>query len=209
MAHAVSRPAATAAPQPARRVSPGWTGLCGVLAGASAVVWWSGASTALAWRAAQWRTDPWMLWSASLAHLSGLHLTGNLLALFVLAVLGSHLRADRRAIWAVLLAWPLGTLALGLWPQIGGYSGLSGLLCAMLAVLWFHASVGAAGPLASWALAFALAFKLLSERAWSQPVAYDPHWGFNVVVAAHLAGALSGVVCAAAVWLVCAARRSR
>lgn len=177
------------------------------LAASSVVVWWSGGSTALTWRAAQWKSDPWTLWSASLAHLSGLHLMGNLLALLVLAIMGSHLRADRRATWAVLLAWPISTLALGWWPQIAGYSGLSGLLCAMLAVLWFHACLGTESLLAAWALALVLAFKLLSEHAWSQPIAYDPRWGFNVVVAAHLAGALSGVACAAAVWLVHAATR--
>lgn len=180
-----------------------------MLAGASGFVWWSGLSAQCAWSAAQWRTQPWTLWSASLAHLSSLHLFGNLLALAVLAVLGLHLQADRRAFWAVLLAWPLATLGLRYWPQIGVYSGLSGLLCAMLGVLWFHAAMDGARRMASWALALALGFKLVTEHAWSQPIVYDPHWGFNVVVAAHLAGAISGMACALAVWSVAGARHRR
>ena len=163
---------------------------------ASCAVWWSGGSEALAWSSTEWQTRPWTLWSASLAHLSVLHLSGNLLALAVLALLGVFLRAGRSATWAVLLAWPLGTLGLIFWPQVSGYSGLSGLLCAMLGVLCFHTASDPEGRIATWVLALALGFKLLSEHAWSRPIGYDPQWGFNVVYAAHLAGAACGVVCA-------------
>jgi hypothetical protein len=48
----------------------------------------------------------------------------------------------------------------------------------------------------------ALALKLLAERAWAQPVAFDPSWGFNVVYAAHLTGTLAGVACGALAGLV-------
>ena len=170
--------------------------LCAVLALVSCAVWWSGDSAALAWKAARWQAQPWTLWSASLAHLTFLHLIGNLLALAVLAVLGVFLRAGRRATSEVLLAWPLGNLGLVFWPQVGGYSGLSGLMCAMLAILCFHAASGKAGRMPSWVLALTLGFKLLSEHAWSRPIGYDPQWGFNVVYAAHLAGAIGGVASA-------------
>ena len=182
--------------------------LCAVLALVSCAVWWSGDSAALAWKAARWQAQPWTLWSASLAHLTLLHLFGNLLALAVLALLGVFLQAGHRAISAVLLAWPLGTLGLIFWPQVGGYSGLSGLLCAMLAILWFHAASGKAGRMPSWVLALALGFKLLSEQAWSRPIGYDPQWGFNVVVAAHLAGAIAGVACALVLRLAFGPERS-
>ena len=49
-------------------------------------------------------------------------------------------QVGRSAAWACLLAWPLGTLALSCWPVIGYYSGMSGLLMAMLAVLAVSAS---------------------------------------------------------------------
>ena len=90
----MSRPDPTPASQPREGFPLAWLGLCLVLAGASSIVWWSGLSTQWAWKAAQWQVRPWQLWSASLAHLSMLHLIGNLLALAVLAVLGIHLQAD-------------------------------------------------------------------------------------------------------------------
>ena len=44
----------------------------------------------------------------------------------------------------------------------------------------------------SFALLAGLGLKLLTEQAWIHPVVYSPDWGFNVVVAAHLSGALAG-----------------
>ncbi len=164
-----------------------------LLGAASLLAWLFADERALTWQAKTWAREPWVLWSASLVHLSGAHLVANLLALGLLAGLGSFLRAGRRAAAALLLAWPLGTLALLYWPQITGYSGMSGLLNSMVAVLWAHALVHAAKPL-SFIIFGALAIKLLGEHAWSQPIAFDPNWGFNVVYAAHLAGALSGAV---------------
>ena len=184
-----------------------WLALCGALALASALVWVSGQSGALAWHSGAWQARPWSLWSAALAHLSGMHLVGNLLALAVLAVLGSYLQADRAAALAVLIAWPLGTLALAWWPQIAWYGGLSGLLCAMLAVLWVHAALAPATRAVSWALLVLLALKLGSEQAWTRPIGYDPNWGFNVVYAAHLTGAASGALACVAAKLTGRKRR--
>jgi hypothetical protein len=53
---------------------------------------------------------------------------------------------------------------------------------------------GALKPLAAVAVA-AMGLKLIAERAWAQPVAFDPSWGSNVVYAAHLTGALAGALC--------------
>ncbi|MCY7305315.1 MAG: rhombosortase [Rhodoferax sp.] len=184
-----------------------WVALCSALALASILVWTSGLSGALIWQSGPWQARPWSLWSAALAHLSGMHLVGNLLALAVLAVLGAYLQADRAASLAVLIAWPLGTMALAWWPQITWYSGLSGLLCAMLAVLWVHAALSRANRAVSWALLVVLALKLGSEHAWTQPIGYDPNWGFNVVYAAHLAGALAGAMACSAIKLADGRRR--
>ncbi len=138
-----------------------------------------------------------MLWTASLVHLSSAHLLVNLGGLLVLAVLGVLLRAQWPATLAVVLAWPLGTLALAAWPhQVTWYAGMSGLLMAMLAVLSVHAW-RPGSRMASAVLLAALGLKLLAEAAWSQPLAFDPLWGFNVVNAAHLSGALAGAGCAA------------
>ena len=166
-----------------------------MLALASIAAWYIGGAKDLAWQTAGWPQRPWTLWSASLVHLSGAHLLANLIALTVLAVLGTCLHAGRATTLALLLAWPLGTLALLWWPQIAGYSGMSGLLNAMAAVLWAHTALrGGIKPI-SFLIFAALALKLLSEHAWSQPIAFDPNWGFNVVYAAHLTGAMAGAVC--------------
>ncbi|MCJ0765822.1 rhombosortase [Variovorax terrae] len=180
-----------------------WPALCLALAVASLAVWLAGGPVTsaahplapLVWDAARWPHQPWTLWTASLVHLSGGHLLANLLALGALAVLGCALRAGRAATLALLLAWPLGTLSLLLWPQITRYSGLSGLIHAMVGVLW--ASVAIKSGAKSWTvLLFAgLFLKLASEHAWSNPIGFSPEWGFNVVYAAHLGGALAGTLC--------------
>lgn len=184
-----------AAHRPPRLEALAWPGLCVLLALGSLVVWSSAAAPVLAWYGASWMTMPWVLWSASLVHLSGAHLLANLVALGVLAVLGACLQAGRAATLALLVAWPLGTLALVLWPRVAGYGGMSGLLNAMAAVLWAHTALRASTKPVSLVIFAALALKLLSEHAWSQPIAFDPNWGFNVVYAAHLAGAMAGALC--------------
>ena len=177
-----------------RRDVLAWPGLCALLALASVAAWFYDDSTDLIWTAAYWTHEPWVLWTASVIHLSLSHLLANMAALLVLAVLGSYLQAGPTSAVALLLAWPLGTLALLWWPQVTWYSGMSGLLNAMAAVLWAHAALHAARPL-SFVIFASMGLKLLSEHAWSQPIAFDPNWGFNVVYAAHLAGAAAGAVC--------------
>ncbi|MCB2044375.1 MAG: rhombosortase [Rhodoferax sp.] len=172
-----------------------WAGLCSALVLASLAAQASTRPLALVWHASAWQQHPWMLWTASLVHLSPAHLLVNLGGLLVLAVLGMFLRAQWPATLAVVLAWPLGTLALAAWPQVRWYAGLSGLLMAMLAVLAVHAWRPGSRMAAAVLLA-ALVLKLLAEAAWSQPLAFDPLWGFNVVNAAHLSGALAGAGCA-------------
>ena len=182
-----------------------WPALCTLLGGGAAAV---AAATRLgppsphvaaiwlAWDALGWPREPWTLWTAAWVHSSGGSLGGNLAALAALAVLGTAIGAGRTATLALLLAWPLTTLSLVLWPQVGSYTGLGGPIHAAAAVLAVHvARRTAARPLA--ALLFGgIALKLLAERAWIQPVAFDPSWGANIVYAAHLAGTLIGAACA-------------
>jgi hypothetical protein len=130
-------------------------------------------------------------------HSSAGSLGGNLLAIGALAVTGAAVGAGRPAAMALLLAWPLGTLGLLLWPEVIRYYGLGGPIHAAAAVLGMHlARRPALKPFVPLLFA-AMALKLLAERAWSQPVAFDPSWGFNVVYAAHLTGALAGAACGA------------
>lgn len=192
-----------------------WAGLCAALGLLSALLWaldtplahtpsWA---QALAWDAAHWPRAPWTFWTASLVHVSGSHLLANLLALAAVAVLGSALHAPRSVALALFVAWPLSTASLLLWPGVTGYRGLSGLLHAAVLALWAHAAVHAIARPLPFALLAGVLLKLATERAWVQPVVFDPDWGFNVVYAAHLGGALAGALCGGtAVWLAWCSR---
>jgi membrane associated rhomboid family serine protease len=144
------------------------------------------------WRADQWPAAPWTLWTAPLVHFVLPHALGNALALAALAVLGRALAAPPRDALALLLAWPLGTLGLQHWPQVAGYWGLSGTVHAAAGVLAVRALAAPATRWLGLLLSGGLAVKLALERGWAVPVAFDSSWGFNVVSAAHLSGALAG-----------------
>ena len=182
-----------------------WLGLCSALALASVVAATRANAVWLVWHASAWTHHPWMLWTASLVHLSQLQLLMNLGALLVLAILGSFLQARWPATLAVLLAWPLGTLALIWWPQVHYAIGLSGLLMTMLSVLAVHAWREGSRP-AALLLFVLIAIRLAAEQAWAHPLAFDPIWGSNVVNAAHLTGALAGAATALLVRVVLSLR---
>ena len=171
-----------------------WLTLCGALGGLLCGVWLLDLAEPLTWRASDWPGRPWLFWTGALAYRSGALLLAGLAALVVLAVLGAYLGADRRACLAVLLAWPCGTAGLLAWPAVTTFDGMSGLQCTMLAVLGLHAARRAAG----WLLLALLMARVLAEQAWREPIGFDPNWGANIVLAAHLSGALAGMAAAVA-----------
>jgi membrane associated rhomboid family serine protease len=148
------------------------------------------------WQAGVWRQWPWTPWTAPLIGLTPFHTLGNVLALVAVGVLGHTVGARLREVLALLIAWPLVTLGLLFWPAVGWYAGLSGVIHAAAAIVAWRAltqhNVRGIGML----LAAGLLIKLLLERGWVVPVAFDSHWGFNVVYAAHLSGAAMGLVTA-------------
>jgi rhomboid family GlyGly-CTERM serine protease len=178
-----------------------WPLLCALLIACGGAVWLAGVAGHVTperwmWHAEHWRAQPWTLWSAPLLHFLWPHLLGNVLALAALAVAGASLHATPRDALALLLAWPLCTLALPLWPPIGGYYGLSGVVHAATAIVALRAM---AQPPLRWLgllLGGGLMIKLALERGWAVPVAFDTAWGFNVVFAAHLSGAAAGAALA-------------
>ena len=183
-----------------------WFAVCALLAGGSALVAWrTGVAPSvpelpahpLAWDAVGWLRHPWTLWTSAWVHTSLGNLGGNLLTIGGLAVAGAALGARRPAAVALLVAWPLSTLALLIWPEVTHYSGLGGPIHAAAAVLGMNVAARPALKPFSPLLFAALGLKLLAERAWTQPVAFDPSWGFNVVYAAHLTGTLAGAACGA------------
>ncbi|HSV44690.1 MAG TPA: hypothetical protein VLJ58_02775 [Ramlibacter sp.] len=181
-----------------------WTSVCLLLATGSLLVSLAaGAHPGLAlavdrwlgWHNETWVLRPWTLWTAAWVPAAAGSVAGNLLALLGLAVVGGSLAAGRRCAIALLVAWPLGTLALLLWPQVRGYGGLAGPIHAAAMVLWSHLALRAGLKPLSLVLVAAVGLKLLAERAWLQPVTFDPGWGGNVVQAAHLTGACAGALC--------------
>lgn len=192
-----------------------WLAICGVLGlGAAAAAAIRGlvppfhdvATNPMAWQAGTWLREPWTLWTAAWVHTSAGALAGNLLAIAALAVAGAALGAGGLAALALALAWPLTTLALLVWPQVTSYAGLDGAIHAAAAVLGVHLMRRTPlQPLAT-ILFGGMALKLLAERGWSQPVAFDPGWGVNLVYGAHLAGALMGAWCAAVLDVVLGGR---
>jgi hypothetical protein len=183
-----------------------WLAVCALLGGGSVLVaWLTGVAPPvpefpahpLAWEAASWIRHPWTLWTSAWVHTSLGNLGGNLLAILGLAVAGAALGARGAAAIALLVAWPASTLALLIWPEVTHYSGLGGPIHAAAAVLGVHLAARPAFKPFSPLLFAALGLKLLAERGWAQPVAFDPSWGFNVVYGAHLTGTLAGAVCGA------------
>ncbi len=178
-----------------------WPTTCALLIGASVAAWFAGSSGWLRpqfwiWHADHWRVQPWTLWSAPLMHFLPTHGLANVLALGALAILGAALPARPRDTLALLLAWPVATLALLAWPSIGGYYGLSGLVHTAAAVLAVRAMLLRHTRQIGLLLTSGLALKLVLERGWALPIGFDGGWGFNVVYAAHLTGAVAGVACA-------------
>lgn len=168
-----------------------WVATCLVLIAVSLALWLLPAHA----DPATWR--PWTPWITPLLHLNGPHLLANTLALGALAVLGAALPAPPRDALALCLAWPLGTWALRLWPEVGAFQGLSGTVHAAAAILAWRALRRPATRQLGWLLGLGLLLKLALERGWAEPVRFDPAWGFNVVVAAHLTGAVAGAALAA------------
>ena len=183
--------------------SRAWPALCAALALASAAFWLAARAGWLLpqhwlWNAEDWARAPWTLWTGALVHLQAAYWLGNLLALTAVAALGTALNASRRDAAALLIAWPLGTLALLLWPEINNSWGLSGPIHAALAVLAVRARRGARTRTLGWLLLLGLAFKLVLESGWTRPVGFDPGWGLNIVHAAHLTSAALGLLAALA-----------
>lgn len=148
---------------------------------------------ALAWqRAAIESGEAWRLVSGQLVHLGIGHLLLNLAALAAAMALFTGFRTRD---WAGSFACSGLAVAAGLWwasPGLAWYAGLSGALHGVYvagAVAWLWQ-----GERGGWLLAAGLVAKLAWE-AWAGPSALsETLTGGAVVTAAHLYGALGGLV---------------
>jgi rhomboid family GlyGly-CTERM serine protease len=184
-----------------------WSGLCAALALLCIAVWLLPVDfqIAMRWRADTCASQPWTLWTASLTHFSDTHLLVNLLALLCLGVLGQLMGLQRADVLALLLAWPLVHLSLLLWPEIQFYAGFSGLNHALAAIIIARSAIDLIVQHHFSVIAFLLTpmllAKLIWEAPWAQPLRMDASWGFTVVQAAHLTGAVAGVLAVIAIQL--------
>lgn len=139
----------------------------------------------------------WRIVSGHLVHLGWPHLLMNVLGLLLIWLLFGHFIKPRNWVW-ICLASTIGISAgmLLFNPELKWYVGLSGVLHAMF-VAGAVVSIRA-GYRAEWLLLAALTAKL----AWEQLVGPLPgsaeFAGGNVIVDAHLYGAISGLIAAAA-----------
>jgi rhomboid family GlyGly-CTERM serine protease len=194
-----------------------WPLLCAAWALAAVCIWLlpsalpsSAWQEALHWQRSSALSQAWRLWTSAMAHLSGMHLLWNVLALLGLGLLGWQAGAGAREVWAAVWAWPLHVAALLLWPSVQWYAGLSGLNHALAAIVMLRLAqqgrhdLRAAGVAA--VMALVLLGKTLQEAAWVQPVAasssgsVSSQAGFAVVQAAHLTGLLTGLLLIALIY---------
>lgn len=142
----------------------------------------------------------WRLLTAHFAHLGWSHLAMNLAGLALIwALFGGHIPTRR---WLVLLlAGCVGTsvLLLVFNPQLRWYVGLSGVLHTLfiagcLADLKHH-------RWDTWALLILVIAKLGYEQLWGPMPGSESTAGGNVIVDAHLYGAVLGFVVMAVLWL--------
>jgi rhomboid family GlyGly-CTERM serine protease len=135
----------------------------------------------------------WRLLSAHFTHLGGSHLLLNLAGLLLITYLvGAELSPGE---WLVALVLACLTVSIGLWvllPDLEGYVGLSGALHGLLAA-GLLASAGRWG-IDLWIVAVALVAKLAYEQLVGPLPSSEGLSGGNVIIDAHLYGAVSGCI---------------
>ncbi|MEN9843064.1 MAG: hypothetical protein RLZZ612_893 [Pseudomonadota bacterium] len=179
-----------------------WLWLCVLHGFSSMLVWWAGdaSSQLLTWRSGESWSRPWTWWTSAWVHLHTPHLIGNQMVIGAFAAWAWLVRPDRPAAVAWFLSWPIATVALNLWPQIGYCVGASGVLHAGVAIMAVFMILGhfqrGSEQAWGWILLIGLGFKVWSEQAWHTPVVWDSGANLSIVSAVHLTGALSGMALA-------------
>jgi len=183
---------------PPADASRAWAALCASLA-LAALAGWFAPRDGLDWQPDLAVAQPWRLWTAAWVHWSVLHLLANLAGCAAVAGFGIAARAQREAVVAWLLAWPLTHAALAIQPQLLHYGGLSGVLHAGVAVVTWQLVARERGPRRAigWAVLVGLATKVVLEQPWLGPTQVVPGWDIAIAPLAHLSGVASGLLCAA------------
>ena len=179
-----------------------WSVAAGLALGALAALWVD--APRLDWQPGLAWTQPWRWWSGAWVHWSLGHMGANLAGTALIAALGARARADRADAWAWFAAWPLTQLGLLLQPSLLHYGGLSGVLHAgvvIAAIGLLQREVGLRRAVGALILG-GVALKVGLEQPWQGGLRQAPGWQIAIAPAAHLSGAVAGLVCglAAAAW---------
>jgi rhomboid family GlyGly-CTERM serine protease len=156
--------------------------------------------------------QPWRWWSAAWVHWSDGHRWANLLGTLLVATLGWRAHCDRIDSAAWFLAWPITQLGLLLQPGLLHYGGLSGVLHAgvVIAACSLLRRERGGRRVVGAAILAGVALKVLLEQPWhGPPLRSSPGWDIALAPAAHLSGALAGVLCAAVAWRMSPMRQSQ
>ena len=184
----------------------------------STLAWWSvAACLALGALAARWFADqkldwqpglaaaqPWRWWTGAWVHWSWGHLAANLAGTALIAALGARARADRADAWAWFAAWPITQLGLLMQTALQHYGGLSGVLHAgvvIAAIGLLQRESGSRRAVGALIVA-GVVLKVALEQPWQGALRHTPGWSIAIAPAAHLSGAIAGLLCglAAAAW---------
>ena len=144
-------------------------------------------------RAALLNGEVWRLISGHFAHLGWSHLTMNVFGFILIWVLFHNTASDARWILVLLLS-SLGTSLLLLWlnPTLQWYVGLSGVLHAFF-VFGCLNEINS-GRKSSWILLTIIIMKLIWEQIAGPLPGSEQSTGGNVIVDAHLYGAIFGLL---------------
>ena len=153
------------------------------------------------WQPGLATTQPWRCWTAAWVHWSDAHRWANLGGALLVAALGWRAACDRLDALAWFVAWPLTQLGLLAQPALTHYGGLSGVLHAGVVIAGLsllRRERGLRRALGA-AIVLAVLLKIALEHPWQGALQRVPGWDIAIAPAAHVSGALMGIVCAAAV----------
>jgi len=184
-----------------------WWALCIALAGPA---WWVGPvplhlhSSTWPDLAQAWVMHPdaglhqpgWVWWTTAWLHGSPAHLERNLMALGLIAMLGTVCRVSLTSVLIWGLVWPLTQLGMLAQPQWHSYIGLSGVLHGGVTVIAMQQIMHKnAGPLkyVAWALLLGVIFKIIMENPWQYPPIQTSGSDITVAPWAHLSGSAAGI----------------
>jgi len=138
----------------------------------------------------------WVWWSTAWLHGSALHLSRNLVALGLIALIAAACGVSTRAAIAWALAWPLTHLGMLWQPTLHTYIGMSGVLHAGVAVLCaqqIETGRQRRLQLLGWVMLLGLGFKIIMENPWHIQLERPPGSDITVAPWAHLSGIVAGI----------------